>query len=352
MRSFGVSLREQARLLGAGAVGVAPAELPPLGQGGPSVYRDWVSRGRHGLMGYMARDPERRMGIRSWFPEARSVIMCAFSYGGGRQAGPKPGEGRLSRYCLPPDYHDTLREKMERLRDWYTDNVPEKEGRTQHPRIFVDTSPVLERLYGRLAGLGWIGKNAMLISREMGSYFFLAGMAVDRDLEHDAPVPDRCGTCERCLEACPTKAFPSPRVLDATRCVAYSTIEQRSAPIPEDLRRSHGDWVFGCDTCQERCPWNKKSRRTAALTPRLDPTADLEELAALSPDDFDGRFRGTPLHRTGRAALLRNTLLAMGNSGSPRHRATLERYSADRDPLLSEQARWSLRELGGKASEH
>lgn len=333
------ALKRRARELGADHVGIAPAVLPPPPQGGPEAYQAWVEKGMHGEMGYMARSPEDRADITRWFPAARSVALCAFSYHDGRPTEPRPGHGRFARYALPPDYHDELKSRMEALRGWF------REACGGDGRVFVDTSPVLERLYARYAGVGWVGKNTMVLSRRIGSFFLLAGLAVDRELEADEPVPDHCGTCTRCLDACPTGAFPAPRVLDASRCVAYFTVEQRKSPVPEAFREGHGDWVFGCDACQDVCPWNRFAVRGSVFTPRLPPDPDLEELAALSPEEFNRRFKGTPLRRTGWAAVTRNVLLAMGNSRDPRHRATLERYAAHEDPMLAEQARWSLDRL-------
>ena len=292
----------------------------------------------HGAMGYMARKPEERPFVTKWFPAARSVVVCAFSYHGGDPAPPPdPAKGRLARYALPPDYHDELKGRMRALKAWYQAAVPG--GRA---KLFNDTSPVLERHYARWAGLGWVGKNTMLLSRRIGSFFLIAGLAVDSELGYGEPVPEHCGTCTRCLDACPTGAFPAPRVLDASRCVAYFTVELPDRPIPEAFRAGHGDLLFGCDVCQDVCPWNKFSVQSRVLEPRLPPALDLEELASLSPEGFAARYAGTPLHRTGWLALVRNALLAMGNSKDARHRPALERWAAHPDPVLSEQARWSL----------
>lgn len=292
----------------------------------------------HGAMGYMARAPEDRPFITKWFPAARAVVVCAFSYHDGTKPPPAdPARGRLARYALPPDYHPELKARMKALLAWYKDRVPGGRG-----KVFVDTSPVLERLYARYAGVGWVGKNAMLLSRDIGSFFLIAGMAVDAELDLGEPVPEHCGTCTRCLDACPTDAFPAPRVLDASRCVAYFTVEQSRGPVPEPFRAGHGPWLFGCDVCQDVCPWNKFAVRARVFSPRLPPALDLGELAALSPEAFEERYRGTPLHRTGWTALVRNALLVMGNSRDPRHRPALERYAAHPDPVLAEQAAWSL----------
>ena len=291
----------------------------------------------HGVMGYMARAPQDRPFVTRWFPAARSVVVCAFSYHDGTKAPlVDPAQGRLARYALPPDYHPELKARMRSLRDWYRARVPG--GRA---KVFVDTSPVLERLYARYAGIGWVGKNTMLLSRNIGSFFLIAGLALDAELDLGEPVPEHCGTCRRCLDACPTDAFPAPRVLDASKCIAYFTVEQSRGGIPESFRAGHGDWLFGCDVCQDVCPWNKFSVRGRVFEPRLPPALDLRELTELTPEAFEAAYEGTPLHRTGWAALVRNALLAMGNSKDARHRPVLERYAAHADPDLAEQARWS-----------
>lgn len=305
----------------------------------------------------MARAPGTRADIRRWFPEARSVVLCAWSYGRPSPK-PPPGEGRIAAYARAPDYHPRLRSLMKELLDWFCREAsPGASG-----RLFVDTSPVLERLYAREAGIGWVGKNTLLLSRRLGSTFLLSGMAVDRELVYDRPSPDHCGACNRCLRACPTQAFPEPRVLDASRCVAYFTVEHRARPIPEEFRPGVGDWAFGCDDCQAACPWTRFAAAKGPLSqeggrsslpegaprvlnPTLPPSLPLEELASLTPAEFDRRFKDTPLHRTGLAALLRNVLLVMGNSGDPRWRAVLEKSLSHEDPMVAEQAAWSLSRL-------
>jgi epoxyqueuosine reductase len=208
----------------------------------------------------------------------------------------------------------------------------------------VDTSPILERLYARYAGLGWIGKNTMLLAPRHGSYFFLAGVALNLELPEDRPEADHCGSCTRCLDACPTDAFPRARELDASRCISYLTIERKGA-IPEPLREGAGDWIFGCDICQEVCPWNRFAKPGAAFGAPGEASLDLEALAALDNAAFKARFKGTPLERTKRKGLARNAALAMGNARDSRHRPALERAAQDPDPAVAEQAAWSLNRL-------
>jgi epoxyqueuosine reductase len=209
----------------------------------------------------------------------------------------------------------------------------------------VDTAPLLERDYARRAGLGWFGKNTMLLNRRHGSYFFLGALLVDVELAPDAPhETNHCGTCTACLDACPTDAFPAPGVLDARRCVSYLTIELRG-PVPEELREGLGDWVFGCDVCQEVCPWNRKAAPGAepALAPRPDLVAlDLEEVLGLSEEEYRRRFAGTALTRPRRAGLLRNAALALGNTGGPEALPALRRAMDDAEPLVREAAAWAV----------
>lgn len=293
----------------------------------------------HGTMSYMARNAESRRDIRAWRPSAKSVLMCAYSYGGVR-ADPRPGDGRLARYAVREDYHPILKAKMAGLLEWLKTEAPEIGGLP-----FCDTSPLLERSYARRAGLGWQGKNTLMIAPDLGSYYLLAGLALDVELPSDEPRADHCGSCRRCLDACPTDAFPRERVLDASRCIAYFTIENKG-PTPEAFRAETGSWVFGCDVCQEVCPWNRFERPGRALpAPREALEIPLDELAGLDDAAFRARFRGLPVSRSKRRGLLRNALLAMGNSGSARFRPLLARFASDGDELLAEQARWSLAHL-------
>lgn len=333
-------LRSRALALGAERAGFAPAALPSVPNGGADAYRDWVSRGMHGEMGYMARNPEDRCDIRRWFPGAKSVVLCAFSYHDGSPPPEHdPARGRFARYSLPPDYHDELKNRMKRLQSEY---VEISGGQS---KLFVDTSPVLERLYARYAGIGWVGKNTMILSKDIGSFFLLAGLAVDRELEYDEPVDPHCGTCTRCLDACPTDAFPKPNVLDATKCVANFTVEQRKSPIPEKYRSGHGNWVFGCDVCQDVCPWNKFSVRSALFSPVRPATEDLEESLRLTPAQFRAKYKNSSLERTGHKAFLRNVLLAMGNSRNPAYTKSVRAFIDHENEMVAEQARWSFARL-------
>ena len=289
-------------------------------------------------MDYMARNMSSRHDIRAWFPPARSVLMCGFSYGQtSTPAETPPGSGRFARYAVREDYHPLLKAQMSALLDWVRTVAPNANGLP-----FCDTSPLLERSYALSAGLGWQGKSAMLIAPRLGTYFLIAGLALDLELPADSSAPDHCGSCRLCLDACPTDAFAAPRVLNASKCVAYLTIENRG-PIPEEFREGVGDRVFGCDICQEVCPWNRFEKPGRFLPePREPLIVPLEELAGLDAAAFKRRFRDLPVSRAKHRGLLRNVLLAMGNSGLTRFRPLLERLASDPDEMIAEQARWSL----------
>ncbi len=293
-------------------------------------------------MGYMENNRPGRGDVRSWYPEAKSALLLGFSYAQPEEnvQTARPGTGVLARYSVLPDYHDELKKRLNEILDWVKERNPGTEG-----KIFVDSSPLLERLFARYAGLGWIGKNTMVISPKLGSYFFIAGIALNTELTSEKSEVDHCGSCRKCIEACPTDAFPQERVLDASKCVAYYTIEHRGA-IPEGIRPGIGDHVLGCDVCQEVCPWNRFSRPSRVFQAVEDRRLPLEDLAALDGPAFRKRFGATPVERTRRRGLVRNALLAMGNSGDSRHLKTLEARSSDPDPILAEQASWSLSRLG------
>lgn len=329
------ALKRKARELGADLAGLAPAA--PLAEA--SAYDAWLAEGGHASMSYMERNAQARRDVRAWYPEAKSVLLCAFSYSDGRGPQPRGGHGRIARYAAGPDYHDGLKARMRELVAWLKDARPGADA-----RVFVDTSPILERLYARYAGLGWIGKSAMLLSPKKGSYLLLAGAALNVELPPDEPMADHCGSCTRCLDACPTDAFPRERVVDAGKCVAYLTIENKGA-VPEGLRAGVGDWVLGCDVCQEVCPWNRFAERGPSFPQPAESSLDLVELAELDAPAFKRRFAGTPMERPRRRGLIRNALLAMGNAPEERFRPVLERHAAGEDEVLAEQARWSLRRL-------
>lgn len=335
--ALAAALKARARQEGADLAGIAAAAPPP----DAAAYDAFVAAGMHGEMDYLARNADSRRDIRAWMPEARSVLLCGFSYGDpAAKPAPAPGLGRVARYAVRPDYHELLRARMNRVRDWLKAAVP-----GSHAVAFSDMSPILERSYARAAGLGWQGKNAMLIGPRLGSYFLLAGLAMSVEVPADSAEPDHCGTCRLCLDACPTDAFPRERVLDASKCVAYFTIEAKG-PVPEGFRAGVGDWVYGCDVCQDVCPWNRFEKPARALPPaKIATELPLDELAGPKSEGLRARLKGLPVARAVRRRLTRNALLAMGNSGLARFRPILERYARGTDELLAEQARWSLARL-------
>jgi epoxyqueuosine reductase len=275
----------------------------------------------------------------------RSIVMLGLNYKTPDPPPLEPGEGRVARYAwAETDYHDLLRDRLKLLAEFL--HAAQPGCRT---RGVVDTAPLLERDFARLAGLGWFGKNTMLINKRMGSWFFLAALLTDVELCADQPhVTSHCGTCTRCLDACPTDAFPEPYVLDARKCISYLTIELRGQPIPEDLRSGMGDWAFGCDICQDVCPWNRKSPMTsdAALQCSEDRhRVRLTELMDLSDQSFQERYGSTPLARPGRDALTANACIAAGNTGDQAATDSLEIAARDTSPLVHDAAEWALMRL-------
>ncbi len=341
-------VKRLARDCGFELAGVARAEPAPEAE----YYREWVRAGMAGAMSYLTdRRGEMRADPRTLLPSARSVICAGKLYNG-----PEPHSTCLpdrelawiSRYAWGEDYHPVLRAGLERL-------VQKLKGLVSEPfewKICVDTAPLLERAYARHAGLGWIGKNTCLINEGSGSWFFLGELLVSLEIEPDSPPPDRCGTCTRCIDACPTNAIvPTGRTngpeyaLDSRRCISYFTIELRG-PIPEERRHGLGRHVFGCDICQDVCPWNRRAPVTAEpefKARRFAPP--LEKLAALSEEEFRGIFRSSPVLRARYGGFLRNVAVAMGNSGLPKYREPLEKLARSPDPLVAEHARWALEQL-------
>lgn len=279
---------------------------------------------------------------RNLLPSARSVICVGKLY-----ETPElhtadiadPARGWISRYAWGDDYHDEMRGRLERLNALLRERAGAFES-----KICVDTAPLLERSYARLAGLGWIGKNTCLINQQMGSWFFLGELLVSLDIKPDSPAPDRCGTCTRCIDACPTDAIGALGV-NSTRCISYFTIELRG-PIPEDSRPGIGAHVFGCDICQDVCPWNRRAAFTAdpAFAPR-EVAPPLDRMAALTEAEFREMFRGSPVTRSRYAGFLRNVAIAMANSARPEFRTPLERLATAPDVTVAEAARWALERL-------
>ena len=332
--------------LGFERVGFAPAAPGPDN----ARLREWLARGHAGEMAYLARRVEERIDPRRLVPGARTLIVVALRYPAAAAPRELGRDARVARYAAGDDYHDVLREKL----NAFESAIAALVGEPVALRSYVDTGPVLERAAGARAGLGWIGKNTLLIDRALGSYFFLGVVITDLALPADPSEPDHCGSCRACLDACPTGAFPEPYLLDASRCLSYTTIELRGA-IPEPLRAAQGEWVFGCDVCQEVCPWNARAARhpeapspeSASLRERFTPRPELERatlawLLELDEPAWRAATRHTALKRTKWRGLLRNALVAAGNRRDPSLREAVARHASGGDALLAEHARWAL----------
>jgi epoxyqueuosine reductase len=336
------AIKEKAASLGFDLCGVAAADsFPEL-----SFLRDWLDCGYAGEMAYMTRSADRRADVRQVLPGARSVIVTGTIYNVDRPYSTEcrdPEASLIARYAWGDDYHDVLKERLEALLNWLHAESPEPFD----ARAYVDTGPVQERVYAQYAGLGWIGKNTCLINARLGSWLFLSEIICTLALEPDVPVLDQCGTCTLCLEACPTGALTGPHVLDSTRCLSYLTIELRS-DIPADHRRALGTHVYGCDVCQEVCPYNQAPPRSedAAWQPRAG--LDLPRLVDLwrAPDaELRALLRGSAMTRAKLAGLRRNVAVALGNSGTAAAADALAGRSSDRpsldDPLVQRHVAWA-----------
>jgi epoxyqueuosine reductase len=336
------AVKAEALAIGFDLVGIAAAAVP----GGLENFQDWLRQGFDGEMTWLSRREAAYEHPRHILSGVRSVIMLGINYRGGDPAMPGPGQGRVSRYAWSDaDYHAVARERMARLAEFLHARCP-----GCRTRAVIDSAPMLERDFARAAGLGWFGKNTMLINKRQGSWIFLASLLTDVDLEPDAPhETSHCGTCTRCLDACPTDAFPQPYVLDSRKCIAYLTIELKG-PIDESLRSETGDWLFGCDICQDVCPWNRKSPRKndPAFFPRsdLNPT-NLGRLFELDEEGFARLFGESALARPGRTGLLRNAAIVLGNQRNAAAVPALTRALSDVEPVIRGAASWALGKIGG-----
>jgi epoxyqueuosine reductase len=354
--AFAERLKAQAYGLGFDLCGIA--RLGPVETA--DAFARWLDAGHAGEMNYLARGQERRRDTRLSVPASRartearapaaSAVVVALDYGGHEPEGP------VARYARGADYHDVLERRLGELHAWMEQTL----GRAVAGKPYVDTGPVLERDLARRAGLGWFGKNTMLIDPARGSFFFLGALLVGEALAPDAPfAADRCGTCTRCLDACPTDAFVAPRVLDATRCVSYLTIEQRGG-IPEALRASVGERLYGCDVCQSVCPFNVKFARALAddspFAPRealghKDARTVARELLGMTQEAFSAAFRGSPMKRAKLRGLKRNAAVVLGNVGTTDDVDVLKRTLDDPEPLVREHAAWALAQLGASRTD-
>lgn len=331
------SLQTEAHRLGFELFGVSAAVKPT----GFSHLTTWLDQNYHGEMAYFERRREAYSDPQHVLDEVRSLVILGMRYAGGVSRISGPRHAQIASYAaVQIDYHDVIWEKLDALGEFLTSVIPEARWRG-----VVDTAPLLEREFAELAGLGWAGKNTMLINPRQGSYFFLSALLTDFELPPSEPfTADHCGTCRRCLEACPTDAFVDAHVLDARRCISYLTIEHRS-PIPHDLREGIGDWLFGCDVCQDVCPWNRFAKPPSTeefREERSQPSFDVIEILKLDNEGFRRRFRHTPLWRAKRRGLLRNACIVAGNLQSVAAVPELMRLLADEEPLIRGAAAWGL----------
>jgi epoxyqueuosine reductase len=357
--SLTARLKAKAAELGFALAGVAPAtEADSFPR-----FRDWLARGHAGEMSYLHTQGEARRHPNSILETVRGVLMVGMEYCGLRIAdcGLKTEEGadlssnpqsairnpqsRVAKYAQGPDYHRYIWDRLNALAAWLEAAAP-----GSHTEAVADTAPLLERDFARRAGLGWVGKNTMLISPKRGSFFFLGAVLTDLELVPDGPfTASHCGTCTACLDACPTQAFPEPFVLNATKCISYLTIELRG-PIPLDLREPIGDWLYGCDVCQDVCPWNGKDRGETSFPHDAELAAlDPVELLSLDTDAFRLRFKKTSLWRNRRAGLLRNAAIVLGNTGDERALPALEKAIGDAEEAVREAAAWAIERISRRS---
>jgi epoxyqueuosine reductase len=309
-----------------------------------STFERWLAQGRHGTMDYLAtqRSRARRADPREIMPECKSILVLATPY-----STPLPQQeelelrGQVASYAWGEDYHDVLPARMKELVQF----IEEQVGSSVKNRWYTDTGPILERDLAQRAGIGWIGKNTCLINPKRGSYFLLSEILLDLELEPDPPfVTDHCGSCTRCIDACPTDCILPDRTIDATRCISYLTIELKD-DIPVDLRDKIGNWVFGCDICQMVCPWNRFSEEGDPALGNNNPTETLAKELSLSTQEFNQRFKGTPVKRAKRRGYLRNVAVALGNTGDLHALPVLQNALHDAEPLVREHAQWAVEKL-------
>ena len=340
--ALGAVVKARARELGFDRVAIGPADPPEHGE----ALEAWLDAGYAGTMSYLGRGRAERLDPARLLRGARSVVAVAMSYNPAIGAERDLDWRGISRYARGRDYHDVIRPRLVELGEF----IGSAAGAPVASRAAVDSSAVLERDLAARAGLGWVGKNTNLLTPSLGSYFFIGIVLTTAELAFDHQEPDRCGTCTACLDACPTQAFVAPYVLDARRCISYLTIEHRG-DIAGDLAERIGEWVFGCDVCQEVCPWNRKAE--PGHEPALEPSGsfgELESLLELDPEAFRARFRGSALTRPKRAGLLRNAAIALANRGERGAVGALNRALGDGDPVVRRAASWALAKLGEPSS--
>jgi len=325
-----------ARQIGFDSCRIAPCTTPAHA----TEFREWLRDGAHGEMNYMRRGEEKRCDPQKVLPGARSIVVLALNYFQGHAAHRAAATGKIARYAWGDDYHDVIAAKLTKLGQFLS-------GFGGQQKSYVDTGPILERDHAAQAGIGWHGKNTMLIDEGRGTWFFLAEVLTTLELPPDQPVRDRCGTCERCIKACPTGAITAPHRLDARRCISYLTIELKGS-IPLEFRPLIGDRIFGCDDCLEVCPWNRFAQisREAAFSARKSTTGmSLREYLDLTDSEFRQLFKNSPIKRIKRRGFLRNVCVALGNAGDVSDLPALERAEADPEPLIAEHAGWAIEQI-------
>jgi len=331
-------IREESRHLGFFKTGITSIRTLP----DPERFADWLKQGLHGEMRYMERQAAKRLDPGLVQASACSLIIVAMNYHTADSLIDESLKGKISRYAWGSDYHAVLRSRLDLLLQYIQQLDPSAEG-----RCYVDTGPIMEKVWGAETALGWMGKHTNLITREQGSWFFIGVILLNLELEYDAPEKNYCGKCRRCIDACPTGAIIAPYVLDARRCISYLTIELRG-PIPVSLRSLIGNRIYGCDDCQEVCPWNRfavKTRQTEfyPVQGRLNP--DLMPLIRLTEEEFHRRFSGSPILRATRDGFVRNVVVALGNSGSREALPALKKALQDPSPLVRDHAEWALNQI-------
>ncbi len=365
-------IKAHAGYLGFDLAGVTTAEPPRHGE----YYARWIEQGMAGEMAYLGRGIEKRQDPGLILPNARSLVVVAMNYrcsdpvtdmrattpevtpestpnhipgralrGSSESTSESQPRGKIARYARGDDYHDVMKEKLLALLRF----VQDRAGRPVNGKVYVDTGPVLEREFAVRAGLGWFGKHTNLIHKRVGSWLLIGEILLDIELDQDGPAADHCGTCTLCLEACPTDAIVEPYVVDSRRCISYHTIELKGA-IPLEYRAAMGDRVFGCDDCQDVCPWNRSAPETghpAFVARPWNEMPDLIEMLGLTPEAFRARFKGSPIKRTKRRGLLRNAAVALGNTKDPEAVPALADSLGDDEPLVRGHAAWALGNIGG-----
>ena len=334
-------LKAKAKELGFSSLRITAADLPP--QIGDDLEA-FVSNGHHGQMAWMPETLVRRKSPDAMWAEARSAIVLAMNYHQGLDAFTRlenKSTGVISIYALHRDYHDVIKGKLKTLATWFS------KSSGQDVKVFVDTAPLMEKPLAAQAGLGWQGKHTNLVSRELGSWFFIGTILTTAELPHDEPEVDHCGTCQACLDVCPTNAFTAPHQIDARRCISYLTIEHKGE-IPHQFRKSIGNRIYGCDDCLAICPWNKfatvsREIKLAAREDLVEPK--LADLLQLDDAAFRKKFSGSPIKRIGRESFMRNLLIAAGNSGDESLKPSIEVHLTDPSATIREAANWARVEL-------